>query len=189
MIKHLLLAGLALGALSLGAGANAAAPLLQMKLTSGAATTGVLTEGASGVVTYVGALGNFTLNVTNGFGATAGLGQTIDLASFNATAAAAGTLTMMLTETNLTGALNPNDLPQQHFRSIGHQRRDAHHPQLHDLHRRLEHRVRDDDRGWPHPELQRSQRWPHRCLVRHGTRRRRSSEPPRPAPCSPKRWS
>ena len=102
MHKTILL-GAALIGMAVASSTQAAAPLLQMQLTSGAATSGVLTEGAGGVVTFVGSLGVFTLNVTNGFGATAGLGNSIDMASFNATAAAGGTLTMLLTETNLTG--------------------------------------------------------------------------------------
>ena len=99
MHKTILL-GAALIGMAVASSTQAAAPLLQMQLTSGAATSGVLTEGAGGVVTFVGSLGVFTLNVTNGFGATAGLGNSIDMASFNATAAAGGTLTMLLTETD-----------------------------------------------------------------------------------------
>ncbi len=103
MNKTFLLAA-TLASIAAGSAAFAATPVLQMQLTSGAATSGILNTGAGGTIIYSSPLGNFTTNAEIGSGAAAGLGNSIDLSSLNVTATAAGTLTIELTETNLTGS-------------------------------------------------------------------------------------
>ena len=109
MFKYLLLAAAALTPFALAPAVNATViqPTLEMQLTSGAATSGVLVDGThSGMLFFNGGLGVFSINVPTGTGIGAsnpGANQQIDLNTVNVTSTAAGTLTIMLTETNLTG--------------------------------------------------------------------------------------
>lgn len=110
MFKHGLFAAAALAALTLAGTAHAATPTLEMQLneTNSSATSGILTDSThTGVLTFSGALGGFTVNVSTGTGlgsSNTTAGNAIDLNSVHITAAAAAdTVSVMLTETNLTG--------------------------------------------------------------------------------------
>ena len=107
MFKHKLLAAVALASLAVVSLAQAAVPTLQMQLTSGIANSGILTDTLhTGQLTYNASLGVFTILVATGTGvgsANPGGGNTIDLNSVQVTAASAGSLTIKLTESNLTG--------------------------------------------------------------------------------------
>jgi hypothetical protein len=84
-----------------------ATPTLSMDLITGGSTVALTNSSHTGVITYDSGLGVFTIDVVTGTGVgtlNPGAGNTIDLSSINVTSAAAGTLTIKLTETGLTGA-------------------------------------------------------------------------------------
>ena len=82
-----------------------AAPLLQLSISDGVNPTVVLTDTLStGSLVFIGAIGNWTFNVTSGTGfpLTGTLDSPLtDLNSINIASTVGGTLTMMLTETGL----------------------------------------------------------------------------------------
>lgn len=86
-----------------------AVPMLQ--LTSGLDSVTITGDATTGVVTYSGSVGNFTLNLTGGYTYPA-LGSqslpTMDLVSFNASSTAGGTLTIRFTQTDFS---NPSGTP------------------------------------------------------------------------------
>jgi hypothetical protein len=86
--------------LSAGFASNAMATV-ELQLTSGAATTGVIV-GSGGIVSFAGLVGQWTINTTNGV--SNGPGTTsIDLSSINATSTAgAAPLTILLTDNGYT---------------------------------------------------------------------------------------
>ena len=104
MFKKFALAAAALTPFAMVPAAHAV-PDLQLRLTSG--TTATVTDPLhTGQVSYNASIGVFTITVATGTGVGSlnpGGGQVIDLNSVNVTASAAGTITIMLTETGLTG--------------------------------------------------------------------------------------
>ncbi len=84
-----------------------AVPTLQMQLSSGGASSGVLTDAAhTGYVNFTGALGAFSINVSTGTGVGSlnpSANKGIDLNSVNVASSTGGSVTIMLTETGLSG--------------------------------------------------------------------------------------
>lgn len=114
MFQHRLLGAIAFASVALTTVANAALPTLEMKLTSGPATSGVLIDSAhTGKLTYdsavSGAIGAFKVVVATGTGVGSlipGGASAIDLNSVQVTTAAAGTLTLALTEIGLSSPIS-----------------------------------------------------------------------------------
>jgi PEP-CTERM motif len=84
-----------------------AVPTLQMQLSSGSATSGVLSDAAhTGMVSFSGSLGAFSINVSTGTGVGSlnpSANRGIDLNSVNVASSTGGSVTIMLTETGLSG--------------------------------------------------------------------------------------
>ena len=99
--KLLTMAALAAAPLFSAGFAPDAMATIELQVTSGAATTGIIV-GAGGIVSYSGTVGQWSINTPSGV--SLGPGTTsIDLSTINATAAAgAAPLTILLTDTGYT---------------------------------------------------------------------------------------
>lgn len=112
MFKNLLLATVLVAPIVIGSAAQAATPTLEMKLTasSNGATSGTLIDSAhTGSLIYTGTLGGFNVVVGTGQGVGSNqpaAGDQIFLNTFTVTSAASDTLTVYLTENNLSGTSN-----------------------------------------------------------------------------------
>jgi hypothetical protein len=99
--KILTAVALAAGPLLAAGFASPAMATIELELSSGAATTGVLV-GAGGAVSFNGAVGQWNINLTNGLSLAPGT-TSIDLSSINATATAGALpLTILLTDNGYT---------------------------------------------------------------------------------------
>ena len=99
--KVLTAVALAAGPLLAAGFASDAMATIELQVTSGAATTGIIV-GAGGIVSYSGTVGQWSINTPNGV--SLGPGTTsIDLSTIDATATAgAAPLTILLTDTGYT---------------------------------------------------------------------------------------